>query len=109
MPNPTARIRAFWVGHGEWVLLGVVFALSLCAGYGFAAREFQETAIKLQASYQADMDQERRYLRHVIDIKNDDIRRLQGIQGDLAKGANETAKSSTNAIKAITESAGTSK
>lgn len=109
MPNPVARIRAFWTNHGEWVLLGVVFALALNAGYGLAAREFQTTVLVLQEQNQVELAQEKKYLREVIDKKNEDIRRLQGIQGDLAKDASGTAKSSTEALKSISESANSPK
>jgi len=109
MPNPIARIRAFWTNHGEWVLLGIVFALALNAGYGLAAREFQKTVLEMQDQNQEELAREKSYLRAVIDKKNDDIRRLQGIQGDLAKDASGTAKSSTEALKSISESANSPK
>lgn len=109
MPNPIARLRAFWICHGEWVLLGVVFALSLSTGYGFAAREFQATILEVQSRHQEELRNEKAYLRAVIASKNDDIRRLQGTQGDLAKRATETAKASTEAVKAISEGVSTPK
>jgi len=105
MPNPIARIRSFWLYHGEWVLLGISTAMALSTGFGLAAIDFQKTVVQIQVAHQKEMDEERKYLRSVIEKKNDDIRQLQGIQGDLARGANETAKSSTDAVKAISESA----
>ena len=109
MPNPMARVRAFWISHGEWVLLGIVFALALNAGYGLAAYQFQKTVMSLQASYLAEIEGEKKYLRSVIEVKNGDIRKLQGIQGDLAKDASGTAKSSVDAVKALSETANTPK
>jgi len=109
MPNPLARARAFWTNHGEWVLLGVVFVLAMCAGYGLAARDFQITILAVQKQSIADIAEEKAYLRGVIARKNEDIRRLQGIQGDLAKDAGSTAKSSTEALRSLSEAAGSAK
>lgn len=91
MPNPIRRIRAFWICHGEWLLLGAVFLLALSTGYTIAAQRFHSTVVAMQAEYQKELAGERKYLRGVIDAKNRDIKQLSEVQGKLAIKANDTA------------------
>lgn len=103
MPTPIKRLRAFWISHGEYALLGIVFALAASTSYGFAARSFQGTILEMQVMHRAELVSEREHFRAAIERKNQDIRVLQGIQGDMAKDASGSAKTSAEALKAASE------
>lgn len=113
MMTPINRIRVAWIESGHWLLAGVCAALLVAGGYSWATRDFKDTVVMLQeinaketAKRVKAFEEEKRYWRKQLQIKNDDARKMQDQLIKLGVSTGAAAESTGAAIQSLSKAKG---